>query len=203
VSWVLDADIRGFFDAIDHEWLVKFIEHRVGDRRVLRLIQKWLSAGVMEKGKWTESTVGSPQGATVTPPTQLTKVVLTRGVAGIISRFRWAITAGCRRHAVDDGRSTFVNLDACHERANELALLEPVEVVDTRDDACREIVEARGDDTQLDVLSQIGLRSRELFCRGSNSGAYAFAALGQHSAAAGRNQTWLPQQRHRLDRPIG
>jgi group II intron reverse transcriptase/maturase len=67
VSWVLDADIRGYFDAIDHEWLVKFVEHRVGDRRVLRLIQKWLKAGVMEDGKWTQSETGSPQGATVSP----------------------------------------------------------------------------------------------------------------------------------------
>jgi RNA-directed DNA polymerase len=50
VNWLLDADIRGFFDAIDHGWLVKFIEHRIADRRVLRLIQKWLSAGVMEEG---------------------------------------------------------------------------------------------------------------------------------------------------------
>jgi group II intron reverse transcriptase/maturase len=55
VNWVLDADIRGFFDAIDHGWLVKFVEHRVGDRRVLRLIQKWLTVGVMENGKWAES----------------------------------------------------------------------------------------------------------------------------------------------------
>ncbi|WP_373371838.1 group II intron reverse transcriptase/maturase [Archangium lansingense] len=67
VNWVLDADIRGFFDTIDHEWLMKFVEHRVGDHRLLRLIQKWLTAGVMEKGKWTESKVGSPQGATVSP----------------------------------------------------------------------------------------------------------------------------------------
>lgn len=67
VSWVLDADIRGFFDAIDHEWLVKFVEHRVGDQRILRLIKKWLSAGVMEKGEWRQSKVGSPQGATVSP----------------------------------------------------------------------------------------------------------------------------------------
>jgi group II intron reverse transcriptase/maturase len=67
VNWVLDADIRGFFDAIDHGWLVKFIEHRIADRRVLRLIQKWLSAGVMEEGRWTGSKVGSPQGATVSP----------------------------------------------------------------------------------------------------------------------------------------
>ena len=67
VNWVLDADIRGFFDAIDHGWLVKFVEHRIADQRVLRLIQKWLSAGVMEDGKWTESEEGTPQGATVSP----------------------------------------------------------------------------------------------------------------------------------------
>jgi RNA-directed DNA polymerase len=67
VSWVLDADIRGFFDTIDHGWLEKFIGHRIADKRVLRLIQKWLSAGVMEEGRWTESKEGTPQGATVSP----------------------------------------------------------------------------------------------------------------------------------------
>ena len=67
VNWVLDADIRGFFDAIDHGWLVKFVKHRIGDRRVVRLIQKWLSAGVMERGRWAATEVGSPQGATVSP----------------------------------------------------------------------------------------------------------------------------------------
>jgi group II intron reverse transcriptase/maturase len=67
VNWVLDADLRGFFDAIDHGWLVKFVEHRIGDQRVVRLIQKWLSAGVMEQGRWSASEVGSPQGATVSP----------------------------------------------------------------------------------------------------------------------------------------
>jgi RNA-directed DNA polymerase len=67
VNWVLDADIRGFFDAIDHGWLVKFVEHRIADPRILRLIQKWLSAGVMEEGRWTASEEGSPQGATVSP----------------------------------------------------------------------------------------------------------------------------------------
>ena len=67
VDWVLDADIRGFFDAIDHGWLMKFVAHRIADKRVLRLIQKWLSAGVMEKGRWTASSEGTPQGATVSP----------------------------------------------------------------------------------------------------------------------------------------
>jgi RNA-directed DNA polymerase len=50
VNWVLDADIRGFFDAIDHKWLVRFIAHRIADRRVVRHIVKWLKAGVMEDG---------------------------------------------------------------------------------------------------------------------------------------------------------
>lgn len=67
VNWVLDADIRGFFDTIDHAWLMKFVEHRVGDKRVLRLIQQWLSAGVMENGSWARSKEGSPQGATISP----------------------------------------------------------------------------------------------------------------------------------------
>ena len=67
VSFVLDADVRGFFDAISHGWLVKFIEHRIADKRVLRLIQKWLNAGVVENGTWMECEEGTPQGATVSP----------------------------------------------------------------------------------------------------------------------------------------
>ena len=67
VNWVLDADIEGFFDTIDHEWLIKFLEHRIGDKRVLRLIQKWLRAGVSEDGEWSKTTVGTPQGAVISP----------------------------------------------------------------------------------------------------------------------------------------
>ncbi len=67
VNWVLDADIRGFFDAIDHECLVKLIEHRIADRRVVRLIQKWLNAGVLVDGEWTRSEVGTPQGGGISP----------------------------------------------------------------------------------------------------------------------------------------
>jgi RNA-directed DNA polymerase len=67
VNWVLDADIRGFFDNMSHEWTMKFIEHRVADRRMLRLIQKWLKAGVSEDGQWSETNVGTPQGAVVSP----------------------------------------------------------------------------------------------------------------------------------------
>ena len=67
VNWVLDADIRGFFDAIDHGWMVKFLEHRIADRRVVRLIQKWLNAGVLEDGTRTWSETGTPQGGSVSP----------------------------------------------------------------------------------------------------------------------------------------
>jgi group II intron reverse transcriptase/maturase len=67
VNWVLDADIRGFFDNLSHEWAIKFVEHRVADPRMLRLIQKWLKAGVSEDGRWSESKVGTPQGAVVSP----------------------------------------------------------------------------------------------------------------------------------------
>ena len=67
VNWVLDVDIRGFFDAIDHGWLVKFVEHRIGDRRVVRLIQKWLNAGVLQDGTRTRSEQGTPQGGSASP----------------------------------------------------------------------------------------------------------------------------------------
>src|SRR5215469_8977934 len=67
VNWVLDADICGFFDNLSHEWTMKFIEHRVADRRILRLIQKWLKAGVSEYGQWSETKVGTPQGAVASP----------------------------------------------------------------------------------------------------------------------------------------
>jgi RNA-directed DNA polymerase len=67
VNWVLDADIRSFFDTLKHEWLVKFVEHRVADRRIVRLIQKWLAAGVLEEGQRTQSEVGTVQGGSISP----------------------------------------------------------------------------------------------------------------------------------------
>jgi RNA-directed DNA polymerase len=67
VNWVLDADIRDFFGQLDHAWLRRFLEHRVADKRVLRLIDKWLAAGVIEDGQWTAGEEGSPQGASASP----------------------------------------------------------------------------------------------------------------------------------------
>jgi len=76
VNWLLDADIQGFFDAIDQEWLLKFVQHRIADPRMLRLIQKWLRAGVLEDGQWSATEVGTPQGAVMTPPTILQTAVV-------------------------------------------------------------------------------------------------------------------------------
>jgi RNA-directed DNA polymerase len=67
VNWVLDADVRDFFNRLDHSWLQRFLEHRIADKRVLRLIQKWVTAGVFEDGQWSETLEGAPQGASASP----------------------------------------------------------------------------------------------------------------------------------------
>src|SRR6202166_4234425 len=67
VNYILDADVRSFFDNLDKGWMIRFLEHRVADPRILRLIQKWLKAGVMEDGKWSEPKTGSPQGSVISP----------------------------------------------------------------------------------------------------------------------------------------
>jgi len=67
VNYILDADIQGFFDNLDKSWMIQFMEHRVADPRILRLIRKWLKAGVMEEGRWSEPQRGTPQGSVVSP----------------------------------------------------------------------------------------------------------------------------------------
>jgi len=67
VNWIVDADIAGFFDTVSHEWLMRFVEHRIGDRRINRLIRKWLKAGVMEEGELVSTETGTPQGAVASP----------------------------------------------------------------------------------------------------------------------------------------
>lgn len=67
VNWVLDADIESFFDALDRRWVMKFLKHRIRDRSILRLIEKWLRAGVREGGEWYDSETGSPQGSVISP----------------------------------------------------------------------------------------------------------------------------------------
>jgi RNA-directed DNA polymerase len=106
VNWVLDADIRGFFDNLNHEWLVKFVQHRVADPRILRLIQKWLKAGVSEEGTWSETKVGTPQGAVMTPRTQK----ITSNSSG-----GWSF--GGNRVRVDWCRIWLYVYDRCHAPA--------------------------------------------------------------------------------------
>ncbi len=67
VNWILDADIKGFYDNLNHDWMMEFLKHRVADNRILRLIQKWLKAGVSENGQWSETKVGTPQGSVISP----------------------------------------------------------------------------------------------------------------------------------------
>lgn len=67
VNWILDADIRSFFDEIDHDWMIRFLEHRIADKRVIRLIRKWLKAGSIENGRRTASVRGTPQGSVISP----------------------------------------------------------------------------------------------------------------------------------------
>ena len=74
VNWVLDADIRGFFDSVDHEWLLRMLAHRIADPRVLRLVRMWLEAGILESDEWHETDRGTPQGAGISP--RLAKIFL-------------------------------------------------------------------------------------------------------------------------------
>ena len=67
VNWILDADIAAFFDTVSHDWLIRFVEHRIGDKRVIRLIRKWLKAGVLEDGRIETTEAGTPQGAVISP----------------------------------------------------------------------------------------------------------------------------------------
>jgi group II intron reverse transcriptase/maturase len=67
VNYILDCDVRSLFDSVSHEWLVRFVEHRMGDPRVIRLIRKWLKAGVTENGEWSATETGTPQGSVVSP----------------------------------------------------------------------------------------------------------------------------------------
>ncbi len=67
VNWILDLDVKSFFDKVEHAWMIQFVEHRIADQRIVRLIQKWLKAGVMEDGRWFETEEGTPQGSVISP----------------------------------------------------------------------------------------------------------------------------------------
>jgi RNA-directed DNA polymerase len=129
VNWIVDADIRAFFDSVSQEWLVRFVEHRVGDKRIVRLIRKWLKAGVLEDGAVTVSDRGTGQGSVISP--LLANIYLHyvhdlwaerwrgREAAGdmIVVRYADDLVAGFEREA--DARRF---LDAMRARFEEFAL---------------------------------------------------------------------------------
>ena len=82
VNWILDADIEKFFDSVSQEWLVRFVEHRIGDKRIIRLIQKWLKAGVLEDGVVTTSDRGTGQGSVISPLLANVYLRLTPSISG-------------------------------------------------------------------------------------------------------------------------
>jgi retron-type reverse transcriptase len=87
VNWVLDADIQGFFDAMEHDWILRFLQHRIADKRLLRLITKWLKVGTIHEGRHELSSRGTPQGAVITPRTQKITSSLNAGLRdGVDSR---------------------------------------------------------------------------------------------------------------------
>ena len=102
VSWVLDADIRDYFTSLDQSWLLRFLEHRIADKRVLRLIQKWLAAGVIENGEWSKTEQGTAQGASVSP--LLANVYLHVCPERKVKRCRRSFCDSCC--ASDGGRSS-------------------------------------------------------------------------------------------------
>ena len=94
VNWVLDADIQGFYDAMAHSWIIRFLEHRIADKRILRLIAKWLKVGIIEDGRVTRSQVGAPQGAVISP-------ILANAYLHYVYDLwvqRWRQTKATRRH---------------------------------------------------------------------------------------------------------
>jgi group II intron reverse transcriptase/maturase len=92
VSYILDADIRSFFDEISQEWLIRFLEHRIGDRRIIRLIQKWLKAGILEEGVVTVSDSGTGQGSVISP--MLANIYLHYALDLWVERWRQRKTTG-------------------------------------------------------------------------------------------------------------
>jgi RNA-directed DNA polymerase len=86
VNWILDTDLKSFFDSVSQEWLVRFLEHRIGDGRIIRLVRKWLKAGILEDGELSVSETGTPQGSVASP--LLANVYLHYGASGQAWRFQ-------------------------------------------------------------------------------------------------------------------
>ena len=126
VSWILDADIQSFFDTVNQEWLIRFVEHRIGDRRIIRLIRKWLKAGVLEDGIVTVSDRGTGQGAVQAPRTQ--KITLSAGQGSVRTDGRRALDwSHGQGDAVPDDNLVIADEDLLDEKPHETLAFRYVE----------------------------------------------------------------------------
>ena len=126
VSWVLDADIRRFFDSVDHGWLMRMLEHRIADPRVLLLLRQWLAAGVLENGIYAETVEGTPQGSGITPRTQKQTSAIRR-VMGPAGNWRAAVRRGRQsdRNAMPDDDRVVADEDVLDDQPHDsLALID-------------------------------------------------------------------------------
>jgi group II intron reverse transcriptase/maturase len=145
IRWILDADIRSFFDTISHKWLNRFIEHRIGDRRIVRLIQKWLKAGVLEEGRLIETEEGTPQGAVITPRTQkITSAVFGVWLAGMRgwAAFGRSVGEGDR---MADHDLIITHKDLFDQQAHDLLAIEDVESMQRSAEPAEECGECFGE----------------------------------------------------------
>jgi hypothetical protein len=124
--WVVDVDLEQFFDRVNHDVLMGRLAKRIGDRRLLRLIRRYLEAGIMANGLATERHEGTPQGGPNTPPTQWNNLATGRLLSLAIGAGVPTFRVGDGRHAVDHGGTFFADLDAGDERSDYLAALLPV-----------------------------------------------------------------------------
>jgi hypothetical protein len=155
-GWVVEIDIRKYFDTIDHGQLREVLRRRVRDGVILRLVDKWLNAGVMEDSALSFRESGTPQGGVMTPLTQLT----TRSLAGCPSAWRWLRTGGRlrRRKPIDDRRAALVDLHLRDQRADDVPAFNPRNGVEPLSHSRCEVCDLGDDGTHVDCLAKLSVR---------------------------------------------
>jgi group II intron reverse transcriptase/maturase len=187
VNWILDADIRAFFDTVDHEWLMRFVEYRIGDQRVLRLIRKWLKAGVMQDGILTATEVGSPQGSVISP--MLSNIYLH--YAFDLWAHQWRQRSGCE-HMIIVRYADDIVCGFKHERDAKTFLAEFKERME------RFVLSLHPEKTRLVEFGRFAAKDRAKRGAGKPE---TFAFLGfTHICGQDRHGRFLLERRTRRDR---